>query len=109
MEASALELRCSDGVNDWADNSVEGVTGHGKDDPGMAGSQLPEQYEASPPGAATGTAAILQSVVRILGRLVDLLANESVRTNQAMAGNLPANKGKETDVKDGAVDKNDGD
>ena len=75
----------------------------------MAGSQLPEQYETIPPGAATGTAAILQSVVRILGRLVDLLANESVRTNQAVAENLPANKGKETDVKDGAVDKNDGD
>ncbi len=81
------------------------MTGHGKDDPGMAGSQLPGQCETSPPGAATSTAAIL-SVVRILGRLVDLLANESVKTDQAVAENLPANEGKETDVKNGAVDKN---
>ena len=106
MEASALELRCSDGVNDGADNSVGGVTGHTKDDPGMAGSELPEQYEASPPGAATGTAAILKSVVQILGRLVDLLANESAKTDQAIAVNIPANKGMGTDVKGGAVTKN---
>ena len=85
---------------------MEGVSGHVKDDSGMAGSQLPGQYETWPPGAATRTAAILQSVDRILGRLVDLLANESVKTNQPIAKNLPANKGTENDVKDGAVIKN---
>ena len=72
----------------------------------MAGSQLPGQYETWPPGAATSTAAMLQSVDRVLGRLVDLLANESVKTNQPFAKNLPANKGTENDVKDGAVIKN---
>ena len=50
---------------------------------------------------------MLQSVVRILGRLVDLLANESVKTDQAVAENLPANKGTGTNVKDCAVIKND--
>ena len=82
------------------------MTGHVKDDSGMAGSQLPGQYETCPPGAATSTAAMLQSVVRILGRLVDLLANESVKTDQAVAKNLPANEGTETNVKDDAVIKN---
>ena len=96
MEASALELRCSDGVNDGADNSVGGVTDRVKDD-SSAGSQLPGQYETCPPGAATSTAAMLQNVVRIIGRLVDLLANESVKTDQAAA---------ETDVNNSAVIKN---
>ena len=82
------------------------LTDHTKDDPGMAGNQLPEQYEASPPGVATGTAAILKSVVQILGRLVDLLANESVKMDQAVAENIPANKGTGTNVKDCAVIKN---
>ena len=72
----------------------------------MAGSQLPGQYETWPPGAATGTAAILKSVVQILGRLVHLLANESAKTDQAVAVNIPANKGTGTDVKGGAVTKN---
>ena len=72
----------------------------------MAGSQLPEQYEASPPGVATGTAAILKSVVQILGRLVDLLAYESAKTDQAVAENVPANKGTGADVKGGAVTEN---
>ena len=106
MEASALELRCSDGVNDEADNSVEGVSGHVKDDSGMAGSQLPGQYETWPPGAATSTAAMLPSVAQILRRLVDLLANESVKINQPFAEILPANEGTETNVKDDAVIKN---
>ena len=74
----------------------------------MAGNQLPGQYETSPPGAATRTAAILKSVVRILGRLVDLLANESVKKDQAVAENLPANEGTGTNVKDDAVTKNGG-
>ena len=82
------------------------LTGHVKDDDSMAGSQLPEQYETSPLGAATSTAAILQCVVRILGRLMDLLANESVKIDQAVAENLPANKGTGTNVKDSAVIKN---
>ena len=82
------------------------MLGHVKDDSGMAGSQLPGQYETWPPGAATGTAAILKSVVQILGRLVDLLANESAKTDQAVAENIPANKGTGTDVKGGAVTKN---
>ena len=90
----------------YATYSNSSLTGHTKDDSGMAGSQLPGQYETWPPGAATSTAAMLQSVVRILGRLVDLLANESVKTDQAVAENLPANEGVETDVKDGAVIKN---
>ena len=100
-----MELRCSDGVNDGADNSVGGVTGHVKDDDSMAGSQLRGQYQTCPPGGATRTAAIL-SVVRILGRLVDLLANESVETDQAIAEHIPANEGAGTDVKDGAVTEN---
>ena len=82
MEASALELRCSDRVIDEADNSVGGVTGHVKDDDSMAGSQLPEQCGTSPPEGVAGRAAIL-SVVRTLGRLIDLLANESVEKDQA--------------------------
>ena len=71
MEASALELRCSDRVKDEADNSVGGVTGHVKDDSGMAGSQ-PEQYRTWPPGGATRRAAMLESVVQVLSKLVDL-------------------------------------
>ena len=82
------------------------MTDHTKDDPDMAASELPEQYEASPPGAATGTAAILKSVVQILGRLVDLLANESAKTDQAVAENVPANKGTGADIKGGAVTEN---
>ena len=82
------------------------LSGNVKDDSGMAGNQLPGQYETSPPGAATSTAAMLQSVVQILGRLVDLLANESAKTDQTVAENIPANKGTGTDVKGGAVTKN---
>ena len=105
MEASALELRCSDRVNDEADNSVGGVTGHVKDDDSMAGSQLPEQCGTSPPEGVTSRAAIL-SVVRTLGRLMNLLANESVEKDQAIAKHIPANKGEGTNVKDCAVIKN---
>ena len=70
----------------------------------MAGSKLPEQCGTSPPEGVTSKAAIL-SVVRILGRLIDLLANESVETDQAIAKHIPANEGTGTDVKDGAVTK----
>ena len=105
MEASALQLRCSDRVNDEADNSVGGVTGHVKDDDSMAGSKLPEQCGTSPPEGVAGKAAIL-NVVRVLGRLLDLLANESVEKDQAIAKHIPANKGEGTNVKDCAVIKN---
>ena len=81
------------------------MTGHVKDDTGMAGSH-PERYNTWPLGGAVRRAAMLESVVRILNRLVDLLANESVETNQAVAKNFPANEGTGTDVKDGAVTKN---
>ena len=72
----------------------------------MAGSQLPEQCGTSPPEGVTSKAAIL-SVGRILGRLIDLLANESVEKDQATAKHIPANKGTGTNVKDCAVIKND--
>ena len=104
MEASALELRCSDTVNDEADNSVGGVTGHVKDDSSVVGSRLPGQCKTCPPGGATKTAAILSSVVQAISRLVELLANESVETDQAADKILPANESVEADkavVKDG--------
>ena len=83
------------------------MTGHVKDDDSMAGSQLPEQCGTSPPEGVTSRAAIL-SMVRTLGRLMDLLANESVEKDQAIAKHIPANKGEETNVKDCAVIKNGG-
>ena len=86
MEASALELRCSDRVKDEADNSVGGVTGHVNDDTDMAGSH-PERYNTWPLGGAVRRAAMLESVVRILNRLVDLLANESMEVDQAVVEN----------------------
>ena len=63
----------------------------------MAGSELPGQYETCPPGAATRTAAILQSVVQAIHKLVDLLANEGTETDQAADKNLPANESVEAD------------
>ena len=57
----------------------------------MAGSQ-PGQYKTWPLGGATRRAAILESVVRVLDRLVDLLANESSEIDQATDKDLPANE-----------------
>ena len=73
--------------------------GHVKDDSdsGVAGSRLPGQYETCPPGGATRRAAILESVVRVLSRLVNLLANESSEMDQADDKNIPANESVETD------------
>ena len=73
------------------------LLGHVKDDSGVAGSQLPGQYETCPSGGATRTAAILQSVVRAISKLVDLLANECAETDQAADKNLPANESVEAD------------
>ena len=72
------------------------MSGHAKDDPGMAGSQ-PGQYKMWPLGGATRRAAILESVVRVLNRLVDLLANESSEVDQAADKDLPANESVEAD------------
>ena len=72
------------------------LSGHVKDDPGMAGSQ-PGQYDVWPPGGATKRAAILESVVRVLNRLVNLLANESSEADQAADKDLPANESVEAD------------
>ena len=81
--------------------------GHVKDDSdsGVAGSRLPGQYETCPPGGATRRAAILESVVRVLNRLVDLLANEGTEMDQDVV-NLLANESVEVDQ---AVAKNGGD
>ena len=103
MEASASTVHCAGVDNAEADNSAVGVSGHVKDDPGMAGSQ-PGQYNMWPPGGATKRAAILESVVRVLNRLVNLLANESSEEDQAADKDLPANESVEADkavVKDG--------
>ena len=62
----------------------------------MAGSQ-PGQYETWPLGGATRRAAILESVVRALNKLVNLLANESVETDQTVVKYLPANESVEVD------------
>ena len=72
------------------------LSGHVKDDPGMAGSQ-PGQYNMWPLGGATKRAAILESVVRVLNRLVNLLANESSEEDQAADKDLPANESVEAD------------
>ena len=99
MEASASTMHCAGVDNAEADNSAVGVLGHVKDDSdsGVAGSRPPGQYETCPPGGATRTAAILQSVVRAISKLVDLLANESAETDQAADKNLPANESVEAD------------
>ena len=80
--------------------------GHVKDDSdsSMAGSQ-PGQYETWPLGGATRKVAILESVVRVLNRLVDLLANEGTEMDQDVV-NLLANESAEVDQ---AVAKNGGD
>ena len=96
MEASASTVHCADVDDAKADNSAVGVSGHVKDDPGMAGSQ-PGQYNMWPPGGATKRAAILESVVRVLNRLVNLLANESSEEDQAADKDLPANRSVEAD------------
>ena len=70
----------------------------------MAGSQ-PGQYKTWPPGGATRRAAILESVVRVLNRLVDLLANEGTEMDQDVV-NLLANESVEVDQ---AIAKNGGD
>ena len=80
------------------------LSGHVKDDTGMAGSQ-PGQYKTWPPGGATRRAAMLESVVRVLNRLVDLLANEGTEMDQDVV-NLLANESVEVDQ---AVAKNGGD
>ena len=106
MEASASTVHCAGVDNAEADNSAVGVLGHVKDDDSsMAGSQLPGQYETCPPGVATRTAAMMQSVVRALSKLVDLLANEGTEMDQD-AVNLLANESAEVDQ---AVVKNGGD
>ena len=50
-----------------------------------------------PPGVATRTAAMMQSVVRAISKLVDLLANERLETDQAAVEYLPANESVEVD------------
>ena len=72
------------------------LLGHAEDDTSMAGSQ-PGQYKTWPLGGATRRAAILESVVRVLSRLVNLLANESSEIDQADDKNIPANESVETD------------
>ena len=97
MEASALELRCSDGVNDEADNSVGGVTGHVEDDSSSAQTQPPRRCEKPPPEGGASiprAAAMLGHLLEILGGLL----NAVVKENDAQAG--------QTDVKDSAVIKN---
>ena len=73
------------------------LSGHVKDDSSVVGSRLPGQYETCPPGGATRTAAILRSVVQAISKLVELLANESVETDQADDKILPANENVEAD------------
>ena len=63
------------------------MSGHVKDNASMAGNQLMGQCEKCPPGSATGAVAMLQNVVQILNRLVDLLANESMEVGQAVVKN----------------------
>ena len=80
------------------------LSGHVKDDSSVVGSRRPGQYETCPPGGATRTAAILRSVVQAISKLVELLANESVETDQAADKILPANESVEAGkavVKDG--------
>ena len=50
-----------------------------------------------PPGGATRRVAMLESVVRAINKLVDLLANESVETDQTGVKYLPANESVEVD------------
>ena len=89
-------MHCAGLDNAEADNSAVGVSGHVKDDASMAGSQS-GQYKTCPPGGATRRVAMLESVVRALNKLVDLLANESVETDQTGAKYLPANESVEVD------------
>ena len=70
--------------------------GNVKDDSSMAGNQS-GQYQTCPPGGATRTAAILQSVVRAIHKLIDLLANGGKEIDQAVDRNLPANASVEVD------------
>ena len=79
-----------------ADRPHPQLLGHAEDDTSMAGSQ-PGQYKTWPLGGATRRAAILESVVRVLSRLVNLLANESSEIDQADDKNIPANESVETD------------
>ena len=72
------------------------MLGHVEDDSSVAGSQL-GQYKMWPLGGATRRAAILESVVRVLSRLVNLLANESSEMDQADDKDIPANESVETD------------
>ena len=85
-------MHCDGVDNAEADNSAVGVSGHVKDDSSVVGSRLPGQCKTCPPGGATKTAAILSSVVQAISKLVELLANESVETDQAADKILPANE-----------------
>ena len=81
-----------------------GVLGHVEDDASVPGSQ-PGQYKTWPPGGATRRAAMLESVLRALNRLIDLLTNEGMEMDKDVA-NLPANESVEVNQ---AVVKNGGD
>ena len=79
MEASALELRCSDMVDDGADNSVGGVSGHVEDDYDAAVTRSTGRYETGPPEggySVARVAAMCRDVVRSTNRLLDILAND---------------------------------
>ena len=80
------------------------LLGHAEDNTSMAGSR-PGQYRTWPLGGATRRAAMLDSVVRVLSRLIDLLANEGTEIDKDIA-NLPANESVEVNQ---AVVKNGGD
>ena len=100
MEASALELRCSDRVNDEADNSVGGVTGHVKDDSGSDQAKPAGQCKKPPPGGGTcipRVAAMLAHFLETLGELLSAV----VKDNDMKAG--------QTDIMDSDVIKNDAD
>ena len=100
MEASALQLRCSDRVNDEADNSVGGVTGHVKDDSGSDHAKPAGQCEKPPPGGGTS----IPRVAAMLGHFLEIireLLTTVVKDNDVKAG--------QTDIMDSDVIKNDAD
>ena len=101
MGASALAVHCAGVDYAEAGNSVVGVSGHAevgdKDDYNAAATRPTGWYESDPPGGGHSIArvvAMLQDVVRSIGGMLDILANDGDgKMVQAV-------------VKNGAVDKN---
>ena len=87
MEASASTVRCYDMDESEADNSVEGVSGHVKDDLRMWQSHSENRLGGQPPPESRDTrgTAMMRDVVKVLTNVLAVLANDSeMKTGQAV-------------------------